>query len=648
MRLPRILQAEIFLTLGFVLLCGLVLALYWVGLKGPFLLDDAHNIQPLIVGEYTPASVWYAINHNTSGLLSRAVSAFSLLVTGAVHGFSAWGFKFHNLLIHVVLAGLLLGLAVRMLAVRWPRTRALWVAGVAVALWAVHPLQVSTVLYPVQRMAQLGALFTVAGLYAFVVGMEAARTGHRHWAAVSLWLGYPVALALAVFSKESGVLLLPLTLVVWWFAVPRGTRFSAEWVCHGEARQVRWFLMALVVMPIAIGALYFVTHLDRFLNYDGRSFSLHERVLTQVQVVWMYIKFVLWPRLGELGLYHDDIAIVRSFSVRTGLGLAAFAAAGALAWWQRHRWPVVALGLAWFVVCHLLESTVLPLEIAFEHRNYLASFGLLLVLSSALSALPRTFVWLRPVSALVVLASLALMAHTRAQVWSHEGALHEITVQDHPRSGRARSYYANYLIRAGKLEQGRAQLRILLTDLMPDSPAPALHLLETHCREHGVAPTSLVDEARQRLERSPMTAYALNAMNSLLSRSRSGRCPTLTKEQIHQLVEAAVDAEVPGTSMALLLRLYAQSFANQGQLHEAYRALDSAAIAGAGVAAVLEKADLALGAGDLTTATEALSSAVAANGWRKEESFRIERLQGILDKKLLAAAGPGPKVSTLQ
>ncbi|MDY6829467.1 MAG: hypothetical protein SV583_08830 [Pseudomonadota bacterium] len=626
----------------------LVFALYWVGLRGPFLLDDAHNIQPLILGQYTPASVWYAINHNTSGLLSRAVSALSLLVTGAVHGASAWGFKFHNLLIHVALTWLLLGLTARVLSARWPRTQALWVAGVAVAVWAVHPLQVSTVLYPVQRMAQLVALFTVVGLYAFVVGMEAARTGHRHWAAVSLWLGYPAALALAVFSKESGVLLLPLTLVVWWFAVPRGTRFSAEWVCHGEARQVRWFLMALVVMPIAIGALYFVTHLDRFLNYDGRSFSLHERVLTQVQVVWMYIKFIVWPRLGELGLYHDDIAIVRSFSVRTGLGLAAFAAAGALAWWQRHRWPVVALGFAWFVVCHLLESTVLPLEIAFEHRNYLASFGLLLVLSSALSALPRTFVWLRPVSALVVLASLALMAHTRAQVWSHEGALHEITVQDHPRSARARSYYANYLIRSGEMEQGRAQLRVLLSELMPDSPAPALHLLETYCRESDAAPEPLISDAQQRLERSPMTPYALNAMNSLLSRSRSGRCNALTMGQIHRLVEAAVDARVPGTSMALLYRLHAQSFANQGQLHEAYRALDAAAAVGAGVSAVLEKADLALGADDLPTATEELSKAVAASGWQQAESFRIDRLQRILDKKLLAAAEPEPEVSTPQ
>ena len=47
----------------------------------------------------------------------------------------------------------------------------------------------------------------------------------------------------------------------------------------------------------------------------------------------------------------------------------------------RHRLPMFSLGLFWFLGAHLLTSSVLPLELVFEHRNYFALLGVLLAIA---------------------------------------------------------------------------------------------------------------------------------------------------------------------------------------------------------------------------------------------------------------------------
>ncbi len=44
-----------------------------------------------------------------------------------------------------------------------------------------------------------------------------------------------------------------------------------------------------------------------------------------------------------------------------------------MAW--RRRYPLFALAVLWYLAAHLIESTVVPLELYFEHRNYLAVVG---------------------------------------------------------------------------------------------------------------------------------------------------------------------------------------------------------------------------------------------------------------------------------
>ncbi|HEX7814937.1 tetratricopeptide repeat protein, partial [Dyella sp.] len=59
-----------------------------------------------------------------------------------------------------------------------------------------------------------------------------------------------------------------------------------------------------------------------------------------------------------------------------------------LAFWLRRRQPLVALGIALYLGCHVMTGSIIPLELVYEHRNYFASFGVLLAVVPWLAAIP--------------------------------------------------------------------------------------------------------------------------------------------------------------------------------------------------------------------------------------------------------------------
>ena len=106
------------------------------------------------------------------------------------------------------------------------RSDAQGLAVVATAVWLIHPMQISTVLYVVQRMTELAALFCLCGLLAYLKGRALACAGRLKqgyaWMTAGLVLGTP----LAILAKENGALL-P--------AVRRGRRVDAALGCFPTA-----------------------------------------------------------------------------------------------------------------------------------------------------------------------------------------------------------------------------------------------------------------------------------------------------------------------------------------------------------------------------------------------------------------------------
>src|SRR5690606_24439350 len=127
------------------------------------------------------------------------------------------------------------------------------------------------------------------------------------------------------------------------------------------------------------------------------DFSLPERLLSESRILVEYLYKIVLPSLRGGGIYHDDFVVSRGWltpwttapAVAFVLGLVVIGIA------SRRRWPVLSFALLWFFAGHALESTALPLELYFEHRNYLPVFGILFALATwAVSAPAR---WAKPI-----------------------------------------------------------------------------------------------------------------------------------------------------------------------------------------------------------------------------------------------------------
>ena len=256
-----------------------------------------------------------------------------------------------------------------------------WMIGaIAAGFWLLHPLHVSTVLYTVQRMTELSTLFVLAGLVCYVKGRLAQQEkAGRGWR--SIGLGFGLFFPLAVFSKESALLFPVFCLLIESCIL----RFQGNERLQGQIKIFHGALLAIY----AIVAAYVLANFSKLvlIGYVRRDFTLLERVMTQFRVMVSYLDEILLPIQSKMGFFHDDILVSTGLlnPVSTLLSLLLLIAIIASAYWLRKKVPLYAFGILFFFASHLLESTIFPLELMFEHRNYLGSVGIVI---AALSLIP--------------------------------------------------------------------------------------------------------------------------------------------------------------------------------------------------------------------------------------------------------------------
>ncbi len=414
-------------------------ALYWPGLSGPFLFDDIHTVEqnPWVQAEtLSLSSLWIAAQSFVGGGRELAMASFA--VNHVLFGPDPFAYKAVNLALHLA-CGLFVYLLTAVLVSRLvpadaqrdnPLLR--FAALLVAALWLASPINLTSVLYVSQRMTSMAALFMFLGAWLYlsarIHGLENGRiAGWR-------FLGVLACLPAAWFSKQNGILLLPLLVVLEVVVF----RFA------GRDGRTRWPLVVLVfgggLLAVVVTAVHMNLDLATLSSwYAHRPFTLEERVLTQGRLLVFYIGLVLFPLSSRFGLWHDDIAFstglftpVDTFTSLLLLGLLMLLAA--FTW---RRYPLVTVGVFWYFVGHSLESSIFPLEMVHEHRNYLPSYGVVLALVGFLGYLRR----LRPCYGLVLLGALlaasAVNLHARAVDWSDEYRHAFSEFSHHPTSPRA-------------------------------------------------------------------------------------------------------------------------------------------------------------------------------------------------------------------
>ena len=427
-------------------------ALYFPALGGPLFFDDLPNLVDNVFLQLDGRSFdsWRAAALSSSaGQLERAIPMLTFAVNAVISGgVDAWSIKFTNLVLHCVCAWLIFVLVLQIqrtpaVVELSPVPDARFFAVLAALLWLLHPLQVSTVMYGVQRMAQLSTLFSLVGLWVFLryrVRWATDAPQAEDLVAAVLWLA--LILLLAVFSKENGVLL------PWLIVVLEVTLMRARWAGQRNLllQRASWVLLVAPLVLLVLVSMMLPEWLQQ--RYSSRDFSLEERVLTQGRVLWHYVGWLLTPHVTNLGFFHDDIAVSRGlFAPGTSLvAITAWLGVLVLAIALRLRAPLFSFAVFFFLVAHALESTVIPLEMAYEHRNYLPGVGLVILVSYWLIALGnRLGPQYAAMPTLLVVLALAIMLGIRSYAWRDDLSLARFNVVNHPASARANFYYANAL-----------------------------------------------------------------------------------------------------------------------------------------------------------------------------------------------------------
>lgn len=502
--------------------------LYRAGLHGPFVLDDRVNVQESYVESFDRDEVLYQVTHNRSGALGRPVSVLSFISTGLMHGPEPWGYKYHNLMLHLLNGVLLFWLLIRLLPYlnRGHRQETvLLIAGTTAAIWLLHPLMVSTVLYVVQRMAQLSVLFTLASLIVYTFTRESMKGGAARYYSL-VFLALPFCLLLAVLSKENGALA-----ILYIFAIEAAVyRFQFD----DKQEKVRLLFVQLMfcALPVVLGGIYLITHIDQLANYALRDFNMWERLMTQSHVLLFYVKLILVPVVSDMSLYHDSWPVVRELSLMTVLLMLFWCGMAVIVILSRKKAPVVSLGLAWFLISHLLESTIFNLEMVFEHRNYLAAAGLLIIPVYYLFSIQKKRY---RVVVVAILGLLAVMTHARALEWQSRHTFYPLAIQDHPDSYRANTEYANYQMGLGNREIAVRHLEIA-QEIDAEDYGAVLHNIAMVCRTSEDV-SMLYSRAIERAETYPVSVYSLNAIDRLITLVNREECQALTRGQLLSLIE---------------------------------------------------------------------------------------------------------------
>ncbi len=309
-------------------------------------------------------------------------------------------------------------------------------AFLAACLWSLHPIQTQSVTYIVQRMNSLSSLFLLAALVLYLQLRSTKLRGVRFTCLIS----FLTCVLLAGLSKENAYIL-PLALVVYEFF------FVVHW---GFLRTHAWKLLAVcLVLAILSGAVLYGSGVIRELhrNYSWRDFTMKERLLTEARVVVFYFSLLVTPFLDRQALHHEIQKSTSLFHPWTTLpsilliGTAIVASIG-----LKDKRPLYGFLGLWFFVFLVIESSVWPLELAFEHRIYLSSIGVIGLLVFSGSDLLRCSVYpsrrvVFTVSLLIICTGLMRLTFNRNKVWQDDFTLWQDNLTKYPQSPRVQNNF---------------------------------------------------------------------------------------------------------------------------------------------------------------------------------------------------------------
>jgi len=247
----------------------------------------------------------------------------------------------------------------------------------ACLLWMVNPLHTQSVTYLVQRMNSLAVMFYMLGLVLYIrARLLQLNDTDANIKITGLFITCAFSGLLGMVSKQIAVTLPVIIFLYEWYFFQN---LDSQWI----RRQIKW--IGLIIVPVFASAFIFLgsdplsTLLSRYENHD---FNMYQRLMAEPRVVIYYLSLLFFPNPARLNLDYDFIfsksffdPAVTVLSMITLLVLFVVSVINA----RRHR--LLSFAILWFLINLVVESSVIGLELIFEHRTYLPSIFPFIVLS---------------------------------------------------------------------------------------------------------------------------------------------------------------------------------------------------------------------------------------------------------------------------
>lgn len=433
--------------------------LYVNTLNAPFHFDDKSNIyNPSLKMETLNAEQFRATLFGST-LQARPISNLSFAFNYFVGRYRVQGYHLVNIGIHIctgIFLYLLLQVTLNLAVNKRNYANGSAIALMTAFIWIAHPVATQSVTYIVQRMNSMAAMFFVLAMLLYAVGRERHVAMTKGKSSLPIWVWFfasCISGLLAIGSKEiAATIPLFIFLYEWYFFQD----LQWKWM----KKKMYWLIGIFFVIWCLTYAYTNGQIIERiFNNCNGRDFSTMERVLTQFRVVIIYITLVFYPNPDRLALDYDfplSISLLSPistlYSFLTIVALVGFAILSA----RRER--LVSFCILWFFGNLVIESSVICLEIIFEHRTYLPSMFLILLFVAMVYRFVHNTAL---VSVALVLASIFLGYWTfeRNKVWQTSLALWSDSASKHPNKARTHGSLAVTFAELGELTLAEKEYR---------------------------------------------------------------------------------------------------------------------------------------------------------------------------------------------
>jgi len=472
------------------------------------------------------------ITREGTTFLARPLSLLSFYLNDISWPSNPEGFRYTNISIHALNSILIFWLTLRILHLS--HSKILhdhnYIIAAAVALmWALHPIHVNSVAYVIQRMTLLSATFVLGGVITYTYGRELIHQQIIRKGLIYMSLAIILFLPLAFFCKQNGVLLPLFILII------EHTLFSKP----KEKKIVRSWSIPFLALPIiaVVSALIYKAHEKVFSWYDALTYTPAERLMTESRILFDYLNTIILPKARTSSLFHDNFPISHSLTdpISTLPAIVLILIAFFIAIYKRQKWPFLSFAILWFLAGHLLESSIIGLELYYEHRNYIPSYGIILAIAVSAGTLL--------INKKIILSSLAIMylslfvfvTQMNTSIWGNKAELISNWYTENPGSLRTANAMTGLLQQIGKYEDARKVI-INAENNWPNSPEPPLFLLLLDCVNNNVSANAIQRTINAIPREYDHSNIALDIVEKLHKQIKRNNCPPLKLEDLTAII----------------------------------------------------------------------------------------------------------------